>query len=182
MTTWITQLDVQILTWVQENLRGDFWTTLWKIITVFGDKGLFWIALGLVLLIPQKTRRIAIVALAALAADFLITNVALKHLIARPRPYDAFPDVINALARESSFSFPSGHSAASFACSVVYLKLLPRKAGVPLFVLAVLVALSRIYLCVHYPSDVLAGVIIGVVCALAACWAAKHWKFAEPLR
>ena len=181
MTAWITNLDVQILLWVQENLRGDFWTSLWKVITLFGWKGAFWIALGLALLIPKKTRKVGIVALAALALDFLLTNVALKPLIARVRPYDRFPEIA-ALATESSFSFPSGHSAASFACSAVYLKMLPRKAGVPLFVLAVLVGLSRIYLCVHYPSDVVCGALIGVLCALLACWVARHWKLAEPLR
>ena len=180
MTAWITQLDVQILTWVQENLRGDVWTAIWRFITLFGDKGLFWIVLGLALLIPRKTRKVAAVALAALVLDFICTNLVLKNWIARVRPYDAFPQII-ALVKESSFSFPSGHSAASLACSVVYLKLLPRKAGVPLFVLAILVALSRIYLCVHYPSDVVAGALIGAVCALIACWADRRFRLTERL-
>ncbi len=165
----ITQIDGNILLWVQENLRNDALTPVWKIITSLADKGWFWILITFVLLFFKKTRPIGIMAAGALACSVIINNAILKNLVARPRPY--LPETIGGrgltllIEPQPDFSFPSGHAGASFACSIVFLRKLPKKFGIPAFILAILIAFSRIYVGVHYPSDVLAGMITGTCCA-----------------
>ncbi len=167
---FLINLDGNLLLWIQEYIRQEWMDAFWKVITAFGDSGMFWIALSLLLLIPKQTRRIGITALMALAIGALITNVALKHLIARTRPYEVIDGLILIIEKQSDYSFPSGHTCASFAAAGVYWRMMPKKYGVPLLILAVLIAFSRLYVGVHYPSDVLGGLLIG----LFAAWAA--WK------
>ena len=165
---WIHHADAQILLFIQQYLRSGMFTWFWKGITFLGDGGWFWIVLGLGLLIPQKTRKAGITALLALALGALVTNLGLKNLVARVRPYDAVEGLVPLVARLKDYSFPSGHTCASFACAAVYYKLYPGKWGNAALILAVLIALSRLYVGVHYPTDVVAGGIVGWVCAVAA--------------
>lgn len=134
----------------------------WKAVTSLGNVGWFWIALGIVLLCFKKTRPAAITALLSLALCFLITNVFLKNVVARVRPYDAYSTIIPLIAKPHDFSFPSGHTCASFACSLIYVRMLPKKYGISLVVLSCLIAFSRLYLGVHYPGDVLGGFLIAL--------------------
>lgn len=168
-------LDANLLLWIQEYIRQDWMDGFWKVITAFGDSGIFWIALSLLLLVPKQTRRIGITALAALAIGALITNVALKNLIARTRPYEVIDGLVLLIEKQSDYSFPSGHTCASFAAAGVYWRMMPKKYGFPLLVFAALIAFSRLYVGVHYPSDVLGGLLIG----LFAAWAA--WRMQEYL-
>lgn len=172
---FLINLDGNVLLWIQEYIRQDWMDGFWKVVTAFGDSGIFWIALSLLLLIPRQTRRIGATALGALLIGALITNVALKHLVARTRPYEVIDGLVLLIEKQSDFSFPSGHACASFAAAGVYWRMMPRKYGVPLLILAVLIAFSRLYVGVHYPSDVLAGLLIG----LFAAWAA--WRIQERL-
>jgi undecaprenyl-diphosphatase len=137
------------------------------VITRFGDGGIFWIAIAVVLLLFKKTRKIGLTMGIALAMGFIIGNLTLKNIVARTRPYDlnpAFPLLIEKL---SDFSFPSGHTLASFEASVSIF-LYNKKFGTAAVILAVLIALSRLYLYVHYPTDVLASVIIGTTLAIVS--------------
>lgn len=152
---------------IQENLRCGFLDAFFPFITLLGDGGLFWIAVTLLMFIPRKTRKYAHVAAIGLLLCVICGNVILKPLIARIRPYD-----VNTFMRElllvkapTDFSFPSGHTQASFAvaCSICYWN---RKWGVPALILATLIAFSRIYLYVHYPTDVLAGLGFGILFSL----------------
>ena len=178
----IYQFDYSILNWIYDCLHTSFGDTFFKFITHLGDAGWFWIALAVVCLCFKKTRKIGICMGAALVCGLIVGNVMLKPLIARIRPYDAFdpnnPERVNRfyyLAREvqllisapHDYSFPSGHTLASFegAGAIFFCN---KKYGIPALVLAALIAFSRLYLYVHYVTDVLVGAILGFVFALCA--------------
>lgn len=165
---WIHDIDAQILLFIQQYIRSDLFTGFWKGVTFLGDGGWFWIVLGVVLLFSKKTRRAGFTALLALAIGALVTNLGLKNLVARIRPYDAVEGLVPLVTRLKDYSFPSGHTCASFACAVVYYKAFPGKWGKAAAILAVLIALSRLYVGVHYPTDVLAGGIVGTFSAFVA--------------
>ena len=165
--------DLPILEWIQAYLQSDFLDTVMPIITLFGEGGIFWIAWAVILLIIPKTRKIGLSMLIALILGLLVCNLTLKPLVARIRPYDLqeqdFGVYINLLInRQSDFSVPSGHTIASFEAAVVLLKY-SKKMGIPALILAILVSFSRLYLYVHYPSDVLVSVVLGTAFAFAGC-------------
>ena len=172
----IQQIDESILLFIQEYIRQDWMDGFWTNITHLGDGGIFWIALALILLIPKQTRKAGVSALLALGIGALITNVAVKNIVARIRPYDTITELILLIERQHDFSFPSGHTCASFAAACALYRTLPRKWGIACIALAVLIALSRLYVGVHYPTDVLGGVAVGIF----AGWAG--WKIQEILR
>lgn len=169
-------LDGAILLWIQEVVRQDWMTPFWKVITFLGDGGWFWIALSIALLIPKKTRYIGIGALLSLAIGALITNVTLKPLIARTRPYEVVEGLTRLIEKQSDRSFPSGHTCASFAVALVYYRYMPPKYGVSLVLLAACVAFSRLYLGVHYPTDIIGGILAGALASFVACWLINKLK------
>ena len=156
--------DLPILDWIQANLTSPLADEIWPRITLLGDDGIFWIALAVILLFFRKTRRTGLGMGIAMALGLLVCNIILKPAVARPRPYDfqAELGVIIPLLTERmhDFSFPSGHTIASFEASVVIL-LNHKKAGIAALVLACLIAFSRLYLYVHYPTDVIVSVFLG---------------------
>lgn len=156
------QLDSSILLWFQ-SLRQDWMTPFWKFITFLGNAGWFWIALALLLVCFDRTRRAGTSALLALALGALMTNVLIKPAFARIRPYEVVDGLILLIEKQKDFSFPSGHSCASFAAAVALWRHLPRRAFISLLSLAALIAISRLYVGVHYPSDVLGGILIGIL-------------------
>lgn len=133
---WIQNMDAQILLFIQQYIRKDIFDGFWKTITFLGDGGWFWIALGVILLIPKKTRKAGFTALIALAIGAVFTNLGLKQLVARTRPYDAVEGLVPLVAKLKDFSFPSGHTCASFACAAVYLRLYPGIQGKGAVILA----------------------------------------------
>lgn len=170
MLQLLTTLDTQILLWMQQSLRFASATAFWELMTDLGNAGFLWIVTALVLLARRKTRTYGIAVILALFLDVVITNGILKLLIARPRPFLTHADIIPLIKPPGGFSFPSGHSASSFAVSFVLYKLLPKRVGIPAVVLAVLIGFSRMYLGVHYPSDVLAGLVVGYGIARFVVW------------
>uniref|UniRef100_UPI003FEFD10E phosphatase PAP2 family protein n=1 Tax=Roseburia sp. TaxID=2049040 RepID=UPI003FEFD10E len=174
----LLQLDGAILLWIQEHVRQDFLSPVVKFITHLGDAGWCWILLAVILLIVKKTRKIGLVTAVSLLSSYVVNNLILKNLVARVRPYEAVDGLQRIIEAQSDFSFPSGHSASSFAAAVVIFMLCPRKYGVPALVLAFLIALSRLYVGVHYPTDVLTGVISGTVIAVIVCTVYKK-KFVQ---
>lgn len=137
-----------------------------KSITHLGDSGIFWILTGIILFCFKKTRKMGFCVLLSLAGGLLIGNILLKNLIARDRPCWIDPSIRLLIESPRDFSFPSGHTLASFEGGVSIF-LYNRKWGTAALVLAVLIAFSRMYLFVHFPTDVLTGLVLGVVIAIA---------------
>ena len=161
--------DLPILDWIQANLQSGFMDKFMPFITKFGDHGTFWMIVAALLFIFPKTRKTGLGMAIAMMLGLLICNVTLKPLVGRIRPYDLqlqeFGITIQLLGeRMHDFSFPSGHTIASFEAAVVLLKN-SRKMGIPAMILAVLISFSRLYLYVHYPTDVLVSVILGTLFA-----------------
>ena len=164
--------DFPVLDFIQENIRNGFLDPIMKYVSYFGAHGIGWIVLGLALLIPRKTRAAAATALCALALGFILGDLVIKPLVCRVRPYDAYEAyhvyamsfTLNA-GTEHSYSFPSGHATCAFASAVAYFKL-NKKVGIALTVFAALIAFSRLYNYVHFPTDVLAGMALGISAGL----------------
>jgi len=152
-------MEIHILNMIQ-NLRTPIGDVVVPLITRLGDAGIIWIILTVLLLIIPKTRKTGVIMLAALLADVLLCNVVIKNLVARTRPFDV-NTVQLLVAKPRDYSFPSGHTAASFASVTALYLAGEKKMWKVALVLAVLIALSRLYLYVHYPTDIIGGVIFG---------------------
>lgn len=176
--------DLPILEWIQANLQSGFMDTIWPIITVFGDAGIFWMLWATLLLFIPKYRRTGLGMWFALALGLLICNITLKPLVGRIRPYDfqikelgkTWNDLLAGgellVELPHDFSFPSGHTIASFEAATVLLINSPAM-GIPAMILAVLIAFSRLYLYVHYPTDVIFSVFAGILFAFIGNMIAK---------
>ncbi|MGL5616453.1 MAG: phosphatase PAP2 family protein [Sarcina sp.] len=159
---FIQQMNADVLYFVQANLQFSWLNPIMKFFTDIGTDGLIWILLGIILLIFQKTRRCGFMLFFASGINLVVVEI-IKHVVKEPRPWQTLPGLHMIIAPPHSYSFPSGHTAASFAAAFAIAYYL-RKWAVPAFVLAILIGLSRIYLLAHYPTDVIAGVIVGTVC------------------
>ena len=166
-------MEFKILDFIQ-TLRNPAFDAIMVCITHLGDAGILWLLLSAVLIISRKYRRIGMIMIASLAVEALIANIILKPTVARIRPYDINTAVTLIIGAQHDYSFPSGHTTASFAAATVLF--LNRFKYWPVFaVLAVLIAFSRLYLYVHFPSDVLAGAVIGILAAIAVNCAASRF-------
>ena len=150
---------------------------IFKFITKLGDTGFIWICLAVIFLCFRKTRKTAIVMLCSLGVGFLINDFVLKNIFERVRPFNEFEPFKDFLVDmniefPSGFSFPSGHSYSSFNCAMV-ITLMHKKKGAVSLALASLIAFSRVFLLVHYPTDVLAGMILGVITAVCSYYIYK---------
>ena len=165
-------MELQVLDALQ-TIHNPVLDTLMCAITRLGDAGIFWILLCMVLLILPKTRRSGVILMAALLVDLVICNGILKPLVHRIRPFDVKTGIELLVKRPIDFSFPSGHTAASFASVMALYLAGEKRLWIPALVLAVLIAFSRLYLYVHYPTDVLGGVVIGVMAGALGYWLVK---------
>ena len=164
---WLLDLDGQILLWIQEYIRVPFFTAFFTNYTHLGDHGIIWIVLGLLLLVPKKTRKAGVLVLASLLGSLLVNNICLKNLVARTRPYEVLDELKLLIEAQWDYSFPSGHTGSSFAAAMAMYLTLPKKYGILALVGATLMGLSRLYVGVHYPTDVLAGMLTGILIAVA---------------
>ncbi len=177
---WLLTFDMKVYQFA-EQLRGPVFDKIMIFFTHMGDGGYFWIALAVVLLLFKKTRKIGLAMAGALAVVAVLNNLIFKPFFDRPRPYvmdmaywqkvakDGWEYVMPFESlKEKSVSFPSGHTASSFAAAtgIFYID---KKKGIAPLIVAALIGFSRIFIHVHYPSDVVAGVIAGVVFGLLTC-------------
>lgn len=169
----VQNLDGGILLQIQQHLRTDLLTPFMKGVTFLGNGGWFWILCAVVLLAIPRTRKTGYAAVLSLIFGVIVTNLLLKNIVARPRPFAEIEALIPLIAKPTDFSFPSGHTTASFAVALVMLRMLPKKIGIPAVVLAALVAFSRLYLGVHYPTDVLVGFVVALVGSSLAVWGVR---------
>ena len=161
--------ELSMLDWIQTNLRNPIMDQLMPAITALGNSGLIWIVLAGVLILVPKCRKAGGAVLAGLVLEVVCCNLVLKPLVARIRPCDVNTAVQLLIARPGDFSFPSGHTGASFtAASALYFS--RNRLWVPSLMLAVLIAFSRLYLYVHYPTDILAGALLGVMTGWVGNW------------
>ena len=169
-------MDLAILHWMQSTLANPFFDMIFPLITKLGEHGAIWLVIAIILICTKKNRVWGVTMIVAIGCAWLIGDQILKDIIARPRPFIEDPTLTLLIAPPDGYSLPSGHSASSFCAATIlsfaYLKK-GWKAGA--WVLAVLIAFSRVYLCVHNPSDVLAGAAFGVLIALIAVFFAKKF-------
>lgn len=176
--------DLPILEWIDGTMSCGFLDKVMPIITVFGDGGIFWIACAVILMLIPKYRKAGLSMGLALLFGLLLCNLTLKPLVGRIRPYDYQlqnfgKDITLLVESMHDFSFPSGHTIASFEAATALL-IHNKKLGTPAMILAVLIAFSRLYLYVHYPTDVIASVILGIGLAfLASFLVGKGYKLYE---
>ena len=173
MLDWIYNFDLSVFNAVFQ-LHSPVLNFIMKMITQLGEDGLFWIILAVVLCLFRKTRKFGVFLAGALLIEVLFNELVLKSIFERPRPFNylpwqesglyVYPDIIQ---KPTSFSFPSGHTASSFAAAMV-LFCASKKWGTPALILAALIGFSRVYCGVHYCTDVLAGMVVGIVVGVIA--------------
>ena len=168
--------EYRLLMFLQNSIRGSVQNRIMWAVTSLENAGFLSIAACLALLFQPRYRRVGEAATISMILEFLIVNLLLKNWVARIRPYHLLEDLI-LLAREPmDYSFPSGHTGAAFAvASVMYLGM-PHQIGIPALLVAALIGFSRIYLGVHFPTDVLGGIVVGCVTGFGA-WKMTGLKF-----
>ncbi len=169
----ITSFDLSILDWIRDNLYCGFLDAVMPVITFLGDGGWFWIAMAVVMLFFAGTRKTGLMMGASLIFGLIICNLIIKPSVARIRPYELAEGVKLLIDKQSDFSFPSGHTTASFEAATV-LMIRDRRFGIPALVLAFVIAFSRMYLYVHYPTDILGGIVVGTLCGVLGYFTVKY--------
>lgn len=161
-------IEFKILDLIQE-LHTPVGDIIMPLITRLGDKGIVWIVLTVIFLLVPKTRKIGTILTVALCVDFILCNGILKNLFARIRPCDVNNSVQLLIARPDDFSFPSGHTAASFTVVAALFFAGEKNLWKSTLPVAILIAFSRLYMYVHYPTDILGGIAVGIISGYAGC-------------
>lgn len=176
-------MEIQILHWF-ETLHNPITNPIFYVITTLGNTGWFWIVLAVLMLtvLPKKYKKAGLTMAIALILSLIFCNGIMKHLWARPRAFwvvgqnfvvgNEFENLYGIFNSIHDYSFPSGHSSASFAAAVSIF-MWRKKEGSAALVLAALIAFSRLYFTVHYPTDVLVGTITGALYGVAAYFIVK---------
>ncbi len=171
MLELIQRLDEQALRWIAETLRVPFMDRFMVFYTSLGNGGWIFIVLGVLMLLARKTRKAGASSLVAMLIGLVVTNLTLKPLVSRPRPWVVMEDFVTLVTSSDLNSFPSGHTCAAFAFAVALCVTLPQKwAKAAALIAASLMGVSRLYVGVHFPSDVLAGALVGTLCGLIGAW------------
>ena len=169
---WLNGTELPILFWIREHLTAPFFDAVMPYISSLAHAGEVWILLAVILLCFKKTRKAGVAMGLAMVCGYLVGNLGLKNLFARTRPYDMV-EVELLVAKLHDFSFPSGHTLVSFEAATA-LWYYHRRWGIVAFALAAVIGYSRLYLFVHYPTDVVAGALLGVAIGLAAALAVRR--------
>lgn len=154
------------------NIHNNILDTIMITLTNLGDSGIFWIILAIVLLFNSKTRRCGIFMLISMMAGLIIGNGIIKNLVARQRPCWIDETITLLIENPTDYSFPSGHTLASFEAAITIF-LFSKKWGIPSIILAIFIGISRMYLFVHFPTDIIGGAILGTLIAIAVFYIGK---------
>lgn len=160
----VTDFDLSILDFIQTHMKSEFLDKVLPPITHLGDAGAVWILLGLLFLFSVRTRKMGFQVLAALALGYLLGNLILKNVIARERPYTHNTNIILMIKEQLDYSFPSGHTLSSFVAAITIF-FYHKKWGIGALGLASLIAFTRMYLYVHFPTDILGGILLAMLVA-----------------
>lgn len=158
--------DFLILDFIQQYIKNPFFDFLLPRITALGNGGFIWIIAAIVLLLIPKYRKGGMVLAIGLLSGLLIGNLTLKPLIARVRPFDLVEGIELLISAPTDFSFPSGHTLSSFIGATI-LTMVNKKLGYVAIPLAVLISFSRLYLYVHFPSDVFGAAVLALIISFA---------------
>lgn len=162
----MVELDFLILDFIKQNMKNPFLDFVMPKISALGNGGVIWIVTTIILLAIPKYRKGGIALAAGLIAGLIIGNLTLKPLIARVRPFDLIEGIELLIAAPKDFSFPSGHTLSSVIGATI-LTMTDKRFGYVAIPLAVLIAFSRLYLYVHFPSDILGGIVLGFLISTA---------------
>lgn len=162
---FIQDFDFSVLEFIQQNMRCEFLDAVFPVITSTLFVGLFWGTAAVCMLFTKKYRRCGIAAIVCILLGLLCGNLILKHLVARARPCWLKPIEGMIVAVPKDFSFPSAHTAISFVTAIVFLRH-SRAIGIPALAVAALLAFTRLYVYVHFPTDILGGLILAVLLAI----------------
>lgn len=165
MFQFLLNIDNNILFFIQEHLRTNWLTPIMIWITNLGNSGFIALVACISLTAIKKTRKIGYMSTFSLLINFIITNLILKNVVARIRPYEVLQGLDLLVKNAHDYSFPSGHTSSVFAVSGIIFLTCPKKVGIPALLFGVLMGYSRLYVGIHYPSDVLAGAVVGLVCS-----------------
>ena len=158
----MTQIEANILYWIQENLRTPFLNGFASVLGLVGELGILWIALTLILMAKKNTRKLGIFCGISVLLTFITVTLIIKPIVNRPRPYAVFDYLTTVGIVPHDSSFPSGHASNAFACAWVLFRKDRGRLGIPALIAAILISLSRVFCGIHYPSDVLCGALIGI--------------------
>ena len=161
-------LDSNILVFLQENVRNTIFDILLIPFTLLNNSGIICIAIVIAFLYFAKLRKVGILMAISLILEFVLTNLIIKNWVARIRPYEMIDGLTLIVGKAHDYSFPSGHTGSAFALAVVIFMVMDRKYGLLALGLATLMGFSRLYVGIHYPSDVLGGIILGVITSIIA--------------
>lgn len=164
MIELISVFDRGLIEFIQNNLHNPIMDKVMVFITTLGDAGLIWILMGIALLINKKYRKVGFMVLGALALGSILGEGIIKNIVQRDRPFISMEGIDMLIKAPTSYSFPSGHTTSSFAAAGV-IAINFKNKSVYVFTLAVLIAISRIYLGVHFPTDIISGIVLGLSCA-----------------
>ncbi len=176
MINYITSIDFSILDFIQSNLRTDFLDSFMVFLSHIGEGGIVWFLIAIPMMFFKKTRVCGMCVILSMGVTLLFGELLMKNIFCRARPCNVNLDIEMLVKRPSSYSFPSGHTSSSFA-SATTVFLYHKKFGIATLVLAALIAFSRLYNYVHYPTDVLAGALFGILVSLLVYYIVKRYKF-----
>lgn len=157
-------IDKAIVDFIHYGLQCKALDFIMPKITLLGDAGLVWIVISVILISNKKHRKIGLSCILALIISALFTDVTIKQFIQRARPITEYPITNPLIKIPSTFSFPSGHTSSSFAAAWVLYRRMD-KYNFLYLILAASIAFSRMYLYVHYPSDIVGGILVGIISA-----------------
>ncbi len=161
-----------------QKLHNPILDAIMVFITRLGDDGLLWIAIGVICLFFTKSRKMGLQVLLSMLFTYIIGNLILKNIFARPRPCDIDTTVTMLISRPHGHSFPSGHSMNGMVAAVT-LFLNDKKIGIPTLILATLIGFSRMYLFVHFPTDVVGGFAVAILVANAVDWGFRQLQISR---
>lgn len=167
MISIITDIDFKMLNFIKEHFSCGFLNFLMPKVTFLGNGGMIWIATAIIMMFFKKYRKTGIMVGVGLLEGAMIGNVLLKNLIARERPCWINETVNILVSIPQDYSFPSGHTISSFVAATIIMHH-DKRMGIAAYVFASMIAFSRLYLYVHFPSDVFAGVLIGIIIGIVS--------------